>query len=269
MRDAELHEPKLKALLKALRRMESALLAYSGGVDSSFLLKALSMAGIPAMAVTARSAATPQADLADALRLAAELGVAHRVIDSRETEDENFLRNHPDRCFHCKNELFGTLRRLAGEEGYAVVLDGSTLEDAQDYRPGREAARRHGVRSPLLECGFRKAEIRAASRALGLDTWQKPASPCLSSRFPYGRRITPEALRRVEKAEEFLRTRGLRELRVRDHGETARIEVPAGDMEKLLSLREEVVHHLTGLGYSFVALDLGGFRSGNLNRTLR
>ncbi|GAB4388901.1 MAG: ATP-dependent sacrificial sulfur transferase LarE [Thermodesulfovibrionales bacterium] len=260
---------KLRNLMEILRGMESAVLALSGGVDSVFLLKAMALSGIRALAVTAVSETTPAPDLEDARRAARALGVPHREIRTREMEDENFASNPPDRCFYCKDELFGRLSRMAREEGYAFVLDGGNMDDASDHRPGRRAALKHGVRSPLEEAGFTKADIREASRALGLGTWDKPASPCLSSRFPYGTRITGEALRRVARAEEALRGLGFRDLRVRDHGGgAARVEVPGEDMERLFLKREAVVSALRALGYRFVCLDLEGLESGRMNRAI-
>lgn len=260
---------KLDSLVKMLRGMESAVLAYSGGLDSTFLLKALSISGIRALAVTGVSETTPPPDLEDAKRMAAEMGMEHRVIPTDEMENRNFLRNPPDRCFHCKDGLFGKLCAIAEEEGYSLVLDGSTLDDRDDYRPGHEAARKHGVISPLMEAGYTKSEIREASKALGLGTWDKPASPCLSSRFPYGDEITSGALRRVAEAEGFLRSLGFRELRVRDHRGAARIEVPEADQGRALKHRKKIVQGLKALGYGFVSLDLEGLKSGSMNRVLK
>jgi uncharacterized protein len=261
--------PKLDSLLDIIRGMKSALLAYSGGLDSTFLLKVLKLSGIRALAVTARSEATPLHDFKDAARMAREIGVSHRIVRTEEMKDENYLKNPPNRCFYCKDELFGKLKGVADEEGMAFVIDGSNLDDGNDYRPGMRAARAHGVRSPLAEAGFTKQAIREASRTLSLSTWQKPASPCLSSRLPYGVRITPEALRRIDKSEEFLRSLGLDELRVRDHGGSARIEVPVNVIQSVLDNRSEIVEKLRSLGFVFVSLDLEGLRSGSLNRVLK
>jgi uncharacterized protein len=259
---------KLDNLIRILRGLESALLAYSGGLDSTFLLKAVKLSGIRVLAVTGVSETTPHRDLEDAKRMARELGVGHRIVNTGEMEREEFVKNPPERCFHCKDVLFETLRTIAEEEGLASVMDGSNLDDTADHRPGLEAARRHGVRSPLVEAEFTKEEIRRTSRELGLPLWGKPASPCLSSRFPYGVEITAGALKRVSRAEDFLRSEGFAELRVRDHGGVARIEVPAAELERVLTIRDRLVAHFRALGYDFVSLDLEGLRSGSLNRVL-
>lgn len=260
---------RLRGLIEILRKMGSAVLACSGGVDSVFLMKALKLSGIRALAVTARSETVPEGDLRDASRMASEIGVEHRFIETRELEREGFAENPPDRCFHCKDELFGRLAEIARDESFDSVIDGSNLDDARDFRPGRRAALKHGVRSPLAEAGFTKLDIRHASRALGLSTWDKPSSPCLSSRFPYGLRITRDGLRRVAEAEGFLRGMGFAELRVRDHGDTARVEVPEAAMEGVLQRRRDLVQRLRALGYKFVCLDLEGLESGKMNRLLR
>lgn len=247
--------------------MRSVVLAFSGGVDSAFLLKAISLSGAHALAVTARSETMPEREFLAASRMADLAGVPHRVIETRELEDPRFACNPKDRCFYCKDELFSRLSGIAEQEGYAFVLDGANMDDLSDHRPGRQAALKHGVRSPLIEAGFTKAEIREHSRFLGLETWDKPASPCLSSRFPYGTPITRDSLRRVEKAEEFLRERGLADLRVRSHAETARIELPAERIGAMLdrTMREETVSYFKTLGFKYITLDLEGFRSGRLN----
>jgi uncharacterized protein len=247
--------------------MESAVIAFSGGVDSTFLVKAAALSGIRALAVTGFSPTMPEQDLQDAEEMARSIGIPHRVIESAELEIDDFRKNPPDRCFHCKNELFGRLREIAVSEGYRFVLDGSNLDDLGDWRPGRRAAREHGVRSPLVEAGLAKEDIRSLSRELDLPTWDKPSSPCLSSRFPYGEPITREALKRVEAAERFLRSCGFREIRVRHYGDTAKIEVKEDDIPEMLKpeIRIPVIGKLRALGYTTITLDLEGFRSGKLN----
>ncbi|MBF0163308.1 MAG: ATP-dependent sacrificial sulfur transferase LarE [Magnetococcales bacterium] len=253
-----------------LRGLERVLVAFSGGVDSAFLVAATHAAGIPYLAVTARSLTMPARDLADALALVTRFGWNHRLIDSQEMADPAFTRNAPDRCFHCKNELFGRLTELAAQEGFAHVLDGTTLDDLNDYRPGMQAKQRHAVVSPLLGAGLSKADVRALSRAAGLPTWDKPASPCLSSRIPYGEPIIPESLRMVEAAENGLRALGFATLRVRKQGQTARIELPVAQIPRLLDgpLRQEVIRLVRDCGFGFVTLDLEGFSSGKLNRVI-
>lgn len=255
---------------ETLRGLERVLVAFSGGVDSAYLVAAVHAAGIPYVAVTASSITMPARDLEDALALVNRFGWRHRLIESGEMADPAFTRNAPDRCFHCKNDLFGRLTGLAAREGFAHVLDGSTLDDLNDYRPGMRAKQRHAVVSPLLEAGLSKGDVRALSRAAGLPTWDKPASPCLSSRIPYGEPILPESLRMVETAEHGLRTLGFTTLRVRKQGQTARIELPVDQIPRLLdeASRQEVIRLVRGCGFGFVTLDLEGFSSGKLNRVI-
>ncbi len=262
---------KLTHLIKILKDMESAVLAYSGGVDSTFLLKAMQLSDISILAVTAVSEITPYNDLLTAKGVAEELGVEHRIIKTEELSREEFVNNTPDRCFFCKDELFKKLTALALSEKYMFVLDGNNIDDTLDYRPGRKAALKYNIRSPLIEVGLSKREVREFSRQLGLSTWDKPSSPCLSTRFPYGRRITKEALSRVEKAEDFLISLGFHELRVRDHGSIARIEVEEGKIELLLipERRKIISETLKSLGYKFISLDLDGYKSGSMNRVLK
>ncbi len=261
---------KFSALLELLRGAESAVLAFSGGVDSSFLLKAMETAGMRTLSVTAVSETLPARDKERAASFARQLGVGHRTIRTEELKNEAFAANPPERCFYCKDELFRKMAAIAREGGYRFIFDGTNSDDLRDYRPGRRAAELHGVKSPLAVCDFSKADIRTMSRKLGLDTWDRPSSPCLSSRFPYGTRITEQALRRVEKAEEFMEGLGLRDLRVRNEGDTARIEVGEEDMHILLDddNRRLIVKGLKSLGYRFVSLDLEGYRCGSLNRVL-
>lgn len=263
-------DKKLTGLLSSLRLAESAVLAYSGGVDSSFLLKAMKLSGLRFLAVTAFSGTMPEKDFHDAVSFAKETGVDHLVIHTDELSNESFVSNPHDRCFYCKEELFRKLSEIAAERGFRHVFDGTNTDDLYDYRPGLKAAALYRVRSPLAESGFSKEDVRRMSRELGLSAWDRPSSPCLSSRFPYGRRITLSGLRQVEKAEEFLRGLGLHELRVRNHGEIARIEVSEKDMQVFLESdnRIKITEALKALGFSFVALDLEGYTSGSMNRAL-
>lgn len=262
-----LNYPDLKNLISILKDMESVIVAYSGGVDSTFLLKTAALSDIRTMAVTAVSPTMPEHDLGDAEDMARTIGVRHMIIRSEELESSDFTKNPPDRCFYCKDELFGKLGDIAMSGGYRYVADGSNPDDMDDWRPGRKAAEMHNVRSPLIEAGIDKQRIRELSKVLGLRTWDKPSSPCLSSRFPYGVTITIEALRQVEDAEKFLKSIGFNELRVRHHRDTARIELREDDIQKMADpgIRKSVTEKLRGLGYKYVCLDLEGFRSGKLN----
>jgi uncharacterized protein len=249
----------------------SAVMAFSGGVDSAFLLKVcVDVLGEGVLAVTARSESFPARELAEAAELARRLGARHLVIDSEELDVPGFSDNPPHRCFLCKGELFSKVKEIARAEGLAWVFDGSNADDAGDFRPGRMAARELGVRSPLEEAGLGKQEIRDLSRMLGLPTWDKPSFACLASRFPYHTRITREALKQVDAAEEFLWQLGMRVFRVRHHDAVARLEL--GPREAAMALepdvRERVVRQLKSLGYKFVTLDLEGYRTGSMNRML-
>lgn len=261
---------KLTHLINILKNMQSVVLAYSGGVDSSFLLKAMQLSGIKTLAVTAVSEITPYHDVLTAKKMSEELGIDHRIIKTEELSMEEFVKNSPERCFFCKDELFSKLNDIALSEGYRFILDGSNTDDTSDFRPGRKAAEKYNVRSPLIEVELSKQEIRKFSKELGLPTWDKPSSPCLAMRIPYGQRITKEALLRIEKAEDFLRSFGLGEIRVRDHGCIARIEVEADKIELLLTpeKRKIISETLKSLGYTFIALDLNGYRTGNMNRLI-
>jgi uncharacterized protein len=261
---------KFTRLLKSLKEMESALLAYSGGVDSTFLLKAMQMSGIRSLAVTAVSEIISQNDVLISAQTAGELGMEYGVLKTEPLSREDFVSNTPDRCFFCKDDLFSKLSAIASVEGYSFLLDGSNIDDAADHRPGRKAATRKGVRSPLAETGFSKEEIRERSRQLGLPTWDRPSSPCLATRIPYGQQITREALERVDRSESFLRSVGFREIRVRDYGHTARIEVGAGEIDLMFNpeKREIISRTLKSFGYKFVSLDLEGYRSGSMDEIL-
>lgn len=262
---------KLKKLIEILKDMQSAVLAYSGGVDSTFLLKAMQLSDIRALAVTAVSEITPYNDLLIAKELAEEIGIEHRIINSEELLIEEFVNNSPERCFFCKNERFKKITDIALAEKYMFILDGSNVDDTLDYRPGRKAATKYNIRSPLIEAGLSKMEIREFSKQLALSTWDKPSSPCLSTRFPYGQRITKKALKKVERAEDLLRTLGFYKVRVRDHGSIARIEVEEDKIGLLLipEKRKIISEKLKSLGYEFVSLDLDGYKSGSLNRVLK
>lgn len=264
------YQDKYNRLFVLLQCLESAILAYSGGVDSTFLLKALAEARIRVLAVIAVSPSMPPGDLETALKTARGLGIPFKIIHTKELDDEKYSTNQPDRCFHCKKELFHNLRILADQEGYAHVLDGSNADDRGDYRPGQRAGTLYEVRSPLMEVELTKMEIRELSRHLGLETWNKPSSPCLSSRFPYGERITLEGLQMVERAERTLKEMGIGELRVRKQGDMARIEVREGDMAKVMErqTRERILFAFKELGFLYICLDLEGFQSGKLNRVL-
>ncbi|MBI4848310.1 MAG: ATP-dependent sacrificial sulfur transferase LarE [Nitrospirae bacterium] len=264
-------DEKFTKLKDGLKAMDKVIIAYSGGVDSAFLLKAASLSGLSdILAVTGISESLQKDELSTAKELASSLNIKHLTIMTEELSNENYANNPPDRCYYCKKDLFGKLREIAEKENCPFVLDGTNADDAKDWRPGRRAAMEEGVRSPLLDAGLSKKEIRELSRSLGLSTWDKPAAPCLSSRFPYGRKITAEALDRVSRAETFIKKFGIKELRVRDHAETARIEVNAEDFKALTddAIRNEIVSFLKSLGYKYVTLDLQGFRSGSGNEVL-
>jgi len=261
---------KYSELLSLLQNSSSAVLAFSGGVDSSFLLKAMKDSGMKFLAVTASSGTIPQKNIQNAISLARELKVEHLVIETGELMIEAYTNNPPDRCFYCKDELFRKLKVIAEENNCREIFDGSNADDLKDYRPGRKAAALHGVRSPLSECGFTKDEIRKASKELGLATWDNPSSPCLASRFPYGQKITEPALRQIEKAEEIIRGLGIKEVRVRHHADTARIEVPEEDMQILMEPKNRlmITESFKALGFKFISIDMEGYRSGSLNRVL-
>ena len=262
-------QAKLDALKRAITGMGSIMVAYSGGVDSTFVAAmAHDLLDGRALAITGVSPSVPASEVEQAKELARHIGIAHELIETREMDDPNYVANTPDRCFHCKDGLYGRLTAMARERGFDCVADGCNLDDTGDFRPGRRAAARHTVHSPLVEAGLTKEDIRALSRERGLPTWNKPAMACLSSRIPYGTPVTVEALGRIEEAEACLRSLGLRQLRVRHHDDVARIETDEPGLELLIARRAEVVERLKALGYLYVTLDLAGYRSGSLNAAL-
>ncbi len=263
---------KLARLQKILRGMNKALVAFSGGVDSSLLLKvALDVLGREAFAVIAGSETYPEREVRAARALARKLAARVEVVRTQEIDNPAFYENSPRRCYHCKRELFSLLRKMADERGIPYVLDGSNADDRSDYRPGSEAGRELGIRSPLQEAGLTKADIRVLSKMYGLPTWNKPSMACLASRFPYHVPIERANLTRVAKAEEVLRQLEFVQLRVRHHGDIARIEVTAEDIPKLLDapVRRKIATRFKKLGYIYVTLDLEGYRTGSLNEPLK
>ncbi len=262
---------KLDRLKEILREMGKVVVAYSGGADSTFLLKVgQEVLGKNILAVTATSETYPQAELEEAKRMTGLMGIRHQIIASEELDIPGFRANPTDRCYFCKKELFTKLSEVACQEGFQAVVDGSNYDDLGDHRPGMQAARELGVRSPLQEAQLTKEDVRAYSAQLGLSTWDKPSFACLSSRFPYGEEINEEKLRMVDQAEAFLRTQGFRQVRVRHHGTIARIEVDPGELNRFLEqdLTRETVAWLKKLGFTYVTLDLQGFRSGSMNEVL-
>ncbi|PSB13715.1 ATP-dependent sacrificial sulfur transferase LarE [filamentous cyanobacterium CCP2] len=263
---------KLEQLHTLFAEMDRALIAYSGGVDSTLVAKiAYDVLGDRALAVTAESPSLLPEDLEEARIQAATIGIAHEVVQTHEIDNPNYAANPVNRCYFCKSELHDTLKPLALERGYPYVVDGVNAEDLGDYRPGIQAAKERGARSPLAEVGVTKLEVRELSKQLGLAWWDKPAQPCLSSRFPYGEEITITKLQRVGRAEKYLRQLGLRTLRVRSEGDTARIELPPEQIKEFMLTADlpTLVSAFQSYGFVYVTLDLEGFRSGKLNQGLQ
>ena len=261
-------EDKLVRLKEILREMGNVVVAFSGGVDSSFLAFAANEAlGHKALAVFGHSPTCPPDDFIGANSMAQKLGLNYRVIETNELEDPQFVANDQNRCYYCKSELFTRLNEIAKEEDIAWVADGTNVDDLGDYRPGRRACSELNVRSPLLESELTKDEIRQLSHENGLPTWDKPASPCLASRIPYGTPVTEDVVQKIAAGELYLRSLGIRTLRLRHHGDIARIEIEEKDMGRVLddTTRREIVRRLKAIGYLYVTLDLTGYRTGSLN----
>jgi pyridinium-3,5-biscarboxylic acid mononucleotide sulfurtransferase len=264
-------DAKYAHLVALLRDMRSVVVAFSGGVDSTLLARAAADAlGERAVLVTADSETYPEAELAEARRLGALLGLRHLVVRTEELANPEYVRNGANRCFFCKDELFARLAPIAEREGVGALVYGANVDDLGDHRPGMKAATAHGVRAPLIEAALTKAEIRDLSRTLGLPTWDKPSFACLSSRFQYGDRITADKLRQVDAAEAFVRSLGFRQFRVRHHDRLARLEIPLDEMPRLWEdgRHEAIATRLRELGYLYVAVDLAGFQSGSANLLL-
>jgi uncharacterized protein len=269
--NGEMMLQKFEQLKTLFAEMEQALIAYSGGVDSTLVAKiAYDVLGDRALAVTAVSPSLLPEELEEASIQAAEMGIPHKVVQTHEMDNPNYTANPVNRCYFCKSELHDTLKPLATELGYPYVVDGVNADDLQDYRPGIQAAKERGVRSPLAEVGVTKAEVRQLSQQLGLSWWDKPAQPCLSSRFPYGEEITVDKLQRVGRAERYLRQMGLKNLRVRSEGDTARIELAPEQIKEFVLTTDlpTLVSAFQSYGFIYVTLDLEGYRSGKLNRVL-
>lgn len=262
---------KEQRLREIFRGLGSVIVAYSGGVDSSYVAYvANAELGPRAICITGQSASLPSYQQAEIDRVVSEFGFHHETIQTEELENPNYRANNADRCYFCKDELYGKLARVAASRGIECIVDGSTTDDLGDFRPGRQAAMQHAVRSPLIEVGMSKAEVRELSRRVGLPTWDKPASPCLSSRIAYGTTVTIERLSKVDRGEEILREFGFREFRVRHHDTLVRLEIAPAELDRVL--RKEIVEQLAArfreLGFKYVTLDLQGFRSGSMNEVL-
>lgn len=269
VRDKRGLEQKLERLVALILPLKRVIVAFSGGVDSALVLKvAYDTLGKNVLAITAVSPSLPQSELRAAQAVAECIGARHRLFDTHELDDENYAANGFDRCYFCKTTLYDALEQVAAAEGIAVILNGTNVDDLGDVRPGLKAAAERGIRSPLKEAELGKQDVRNLARHLGLPIWDKPAMACLSSRIPYGTPVTLGALSQIEAAEVVLQQLGFAQLRVRHHHNLARIELPPGDLPRALDLRESIVKRFKAIGYTFVSLDLAGFRSGSSNETM-
>jgi uncharacterized protein len=261
---------KNQKLGEILRKMDWVIVAFSAGIDSTFVLaRAAQELGERVLAVTAASETFPERELKEAIAIAKQLGVKHEIIQIVEMENPHFVANNPDRCYHCKAGLYASLTRLAKERQIPWILDGANMDDLGDYRPGRKAAKEYGVRSVLQEVGLYKSELRQLAREMGLPNWDKPSFACLSSRIPYGSRITLEKVRQLDRGEQALRDLGFHTLRIRHHDSIARIEVPREEFAKVLSMAEQITNILKAEGFTYITLDLQGYRSGSMNEELK
>lgn len=270
--DPALLAAKQERLLELFRGMGRVLIAYSGGTDSAYLAWAAKQAlGAEAIAITADSPSIPQSHKKDAIEFAVEHGIVHEMVPTNEFENPDYVANNPDRCFHCKDELFRVMDAIAASRGFSHIVYGVNVDDLGDYRPGQSAAKLHQVQSPLVDAGLKKAEIRELSRMAGLVTWDRPAAACLSSRIPYGTAVTPERIQVVESGEEAIKALGFRQFRVRYHDKLVRIEIAPEELPKALTTEcaAEFTRIFKALGFHYVTLDLEGYRQGSLNAVLQ